>query len=336
MSLASVFSAEDLVDLCAAAAEPTRLRILALLAESELTAGEITDILRQSQPRVSRHLKVLVNAELVHRTPEGAFAFFRLARDARPAALAQTLLSLVDPADRTVRTDTERLAELRSGRTASSQAFFEANAAEWERLRQLHVADERVEAAIVGIVAERAPASVLDLGTGTGRMLQLLGPKVSKGVGIDSSPKMLAIARANLELAGLRHCTVRHGDIADLGYGNYGGASFDLVIIHQVLHLVDDPQRVIVEAARVLSPGGTMLIIDFAPHDHEFLRTAQAHRRLGFHRDVIATWMSEAGLRDGDHETLLTERADGIAISLWTARDRRPSRPLRRMEETLA
>lgn len=333
MSSPTVFSSEDLVELCGAAVEPTRLRILALLAESELTAGEITDILRQSQPRVSRHLKVLVDAELVHRTPEGAFAFFRLARDARPAALAQTLLSLVDPADRTVRTDAERLTALRSGRNASSEAFFEANAAEWERLRQLHVADDRVEEAIVGIVAERAPASVLDLGTGTGRMLQLLGPKVSKGVGIDSSPKMLAIARANLEQAGLRHCTVRHGDIADLGYGD---ASFDLVIIHQVLHLVDDPQRVIDEAARVLSAGGTMLVVDFAPHDHEFLRTSQAHRRLGFSRDVIAGWMNEAGLRHGDHETLVAERADGISISLWTARDRRPTRPLRRMEETLA
>lgn len=333
MSTPSVFSSEDLVDLCAAAAEPTRLRILALLAESELTAGEITDILRQSQPRVSRHLKVLVDAELVHRTPEGAFAFFRLARDARPAALAHALLSLVDPADRTVRTDAERLTALRSGRTASSQAFFEENAAEWERLRQLHVADDRVEEAIVGVVAERAPSSVLDLGTGTGRMLQLLGPKVSKGVGIDSSPKMLAIARANLEHAGLRHCTVRHGDIADLGYGD---ASFDLVIIHQVLHLVDDPQRVIDEAARVLSPAGTMLVVDFAPHDHEFLRTTQAHRRLGFGREVIAGWMSNAGLRQGDHETLAAEQPDGISISLWTGRDRRPARAVRRMEETLA
>ncbi len=332
MSLAATFTSEELVDLCAAAAEPTRLRILALLAESELTAGEITDILRQSQPRVSRHLKVLADAELVHRTPEGAFAFFRLAHDTGPAVLAQSLLSLVDPADRTVRTDADRLSALRAERTSSSQAFFEENAAEWERLRQLHVADDRVEEAIVGIVSERSPSSVLDLGTGTGRMLQLLGPKVARGVGIDSSPKMLSIARANLEQAGLRHCTVRHGDIADLGYGD---ASFDLVVIHQVLHLVDDPQRVIVEAARVLSPGGTMLVVDFAPHDHEFLRTVQAHRRLGFSRDVIAAWMSEAGLRNGDHETLVAERADGISISLWTARDRRPIRPLRRMEETL-
>jgi ubiquinone/menaquinone biosynthesis C-methylase UbiE len=313
-SRSTAMSVERVVEVTAAVAEPTRLRILALLSEAELTVSELTEILRQSQPRVSRHLKVLVDGGLVRRTPEGAFAFFRVVRTSIESTVTSAMLSLVDPDDRILAADADRLSTLRAERGKASKMFFDANASNWERLRSLHVADDRVEAAIVELVAKTEPTSMLDIGTGTGRMLELLGPSVARGIGIDSSPKMLALARANLERSSVHHCSVRQGDLFDL---DFPGTSFDLVVIHQVLHLLDEPNLALREAARVLAPGGTLLVVDFAPHQHEFLRTDQEHRRLGFGSEIISDWFMSVGLQPVDHQTLEGESADNIAISLW-------------------
>src|SRR6266536_1693705 len=231
-----------------AAAEATRLRVLALLAEAELTVSDLTEILRQSQPRISRHLRLLSEAGLIERYREGSWAFFRLAERGGGAA-----------------------------RAAAAQAYFRAHAAEWDRIRRLHVSDVAVEAAIRAALAERPLRSLLDLGTGTGRMLELFGPQIDRGLGIDLSPDMLRLARARLERAGLKHCSVRQGDIYDLRLAR---DSFDVVLVHQVLHYLDDGARAIREAARVLRPGGALLVVDFAPHDLEFLREEHAHLRL--------------------------------------------------------
>jgi ubiquinone/menaquinone biosynthesis C-methylase UbiE/DNA-binding transcriptional ArsR family regulator len=305
-----------------AAAEPTRLRILALLAEVELTVSDLTEILRQSQPRISRHLKLLTEAGLVERFREGSWAFFRLPEGGAGADLVRDLVARLDPADPVAVRDRERLATVRGSRAAAAQTYFHAHAGEWDTIRKLHAADAAVEAAILDALGDKPVRSLLDLGTGTGRILELFGPRIARGLGVDLSLAMLSIARARLDRAGLKHCTVRQGDIYDLPAPK---DSFDVVIIHQVLHYLDDGVGAVREAARVLRPGGSLLVVDFAPHDLEFLREQHAHRRLGFAPETVAQWMSAAGLEVTAQRDLPPDPgSDGkIAVSLWLARDPR-------------
>jgi len=305
-----------------AAGEETRLRILALVAEAELTVSDLTDILRQSQPRISRHLKLLAEAGLVERFREGTWAFFRLAEHGNGATVARALVEQLDPADQTIARDRARLASVRAARATAAQAYFREHAAEWDRIRKLHVADGDVEDAIRAALGDKPFRSLLDLGTGTGRMLELFGPEIERGLGLDLSLDMLQLARDRLERAGLKNCSVRQGDIYDLSLAN---DSFDVVILHQVLHFLDDGARAIHEAARVLRPGGRLLVVDFAPHEQEFLREQFAHRRLGFARETVSQWMTSSGLEPVLHKSLAPEPGtDGkIAVSLWLARDTR-------------
>ena len=314
-----------------AAGEETRLRVLALLAEAELTVSDLTDILRQSQPRISRHLKLLVEAGLVERFREGTWAFFRLAEHGGGADVARALIERLNPGDQTIARDRERLSSVRQARATAAQAYFRAHAAEWDRIRKLHVADEAVEDAIRAALSDKPFRSLLDLGTGTGRMLEMFGPDIERGLGLDLSLDMLLLARDRLERAGLRNCSVRQGDIYDLPLAN---GSFDVVILHQVLHFLDDGARAIREAARVLRPGGRLLVVDFAPHEQEFLREQFAHRRLGFAPDTVMQWITASGLDPVMHKSLAPEPgSEGkIAVSLWLARDARAlmATPLRR------
>ncbi len=276
-----------------AAAEPTRLRMLALLAEGDLTVSELTHILGQSQPRVSRHLKLMVDAGLLDRFPEGAWAFYRLAGAGPGAGLALALLAQLPAGDPQLALDRDRLDAVRADRAARAAAYFRDNAARWNELRSLHVAEAEVEAALVAAFAGRRPHDLVDMGTGTGRVLELLAPYVERAVGVDLSREMLAVARANLDRAGLNHCMVRQGDITQLPLP---AASADAVTIHQVLHYASDPAAVVAEAARVLRPGGLLVVIDVAPHQLETLRDHHAHRRLGFADPEVAGWFAAAGL----------------------------------------
>jgi ubiquinone/menaquinone biosynthesis C-methylase UbiE len=305
-----------------AAGEETRLRVLALLAEAELTVSDLTDILRQSQPRISRHLKLLAEAGLVERFREGTWAFFRLAERGGGAEVARALLDRLDSADQTIARDRARLASVRQTRAAAAQAYFRAHAAERDRIRKLHVADEAVEDAIHSALAGKPFRSLLDLGTGTGRMLELFGKDIERGLGLDLSLDMLLLARDRLERAGLKNCSVRQGDIYDLPLAN---DSFDVVIVHQVLHFLDDGARAVHEAARVLRPGGRLLVVDFAPHEQEFLREQYAHSRLGFAFETVTQWMTASGLESVMHKNLSPEPgSEGkITVSLWLARDAR-------------
>jgi ubiquinone/menaquinone biosynthesis C-methylase UbiE len=305
-----------------AAGEETRLRVLALLAEAELTVSDLTDILRQSQPRISRHLRLLAEAGLVERFREGTWAFFRLSEHGGGASVARALLQRLDPSDPTIARDRARLASVRQARAAAAQSYFRAHAAEWDRIRKLHVADAAVEGAIAKALADKPFRSLLDLGTGTGRMLELFGPAIERGLGLDLSLPMLQLARDRLERAGLKNCSVRQGDIYDLPLAN---DAFDVIILHQVLHFLDDGARAIHEAARVLRPGGRLLVVDFAPHEEEFLREQFAHRRLGFAPETVTQWMTASRLELVLHERLKPEPGSGvkIAVSLWLARDTR-------------
>ncbi len=313
---------DDLVSALRSAGEPTRLRLLALLAAGEATVKDLTEVLAQSQPRVSRHLKLMSEAGLIRRLPEGAWAYYRVAEEGPGAETARAVLARLDPADPVVAGDRGRLAAIKAAHAAEAQAYFARNAARWDRLRSLHVAEDAVEAAIRKAVGPRPVQSLLDLGTGTGRILTLLSDLYVRGVGVDASHDMLSVARANLAAAGIGHAHVRQGDVTALSLG----AVFDLVVVHQVLHYLDDPGRAIREAAAAVAPGGRLLVVDFAPHGLEFLRVEHAHRRLGFSREQMAAWIGAAGLDKPEVVDLpppAGREADGLTVTLWLARDRR-------------
>jgi ubiquinone/menaquinone biosynthesis C-methylase UbiE len=316
------FAFVDFLAALEAVGEETRLRILALLAEGELTVTELTTILGQSQPRVSRHLKLLVEAGLVDRHREGAWAFFRLSD--RPIALAvkSGIVSALDARDAIIAADHRRFGAVRAERRGQAEAYFATHAADWNRIRALHVSELRVEAAVVDLLGIKPFQSVLDLGTGTGRMLEVLAPKAERAVGLDVSPAMLGIARVNLDAAGLRQVQLRQGDAYAVPPDLNG---FDLVILHQVLHYLDDPARAVREAARALRPGGRLLIVDFAPHQEERLRTDHAHRRLGFSAAEVDTYLAEAGLAPQLGRVLQPEKGEAakLAVSLWFGSDTR-------------
>lgn len=304
----------------AAAGEPTRLRLLALLSDAELTISELVAILGQSQPRISRHVKLLVESDLVERHREGSWVFLLAAQSGAPARLVRDIVGALDRGDAVLQSDRARLDEVRRARADQAARYFSTHAATWDRVRAMHVAEEKVEAAVAEALADRPYRSVLDVGTGTGRMLELLAPAAERALGIDQSPPMLGMARARLERAGLRRVQLRQGDIYALPVERGG---FDLVVLHQVLHYLDDPSRALREAARALRPGGRLLVVDFAPHDDESLRTAHAHRRLGFARDEICGFMADAGLDVALTRDLAPDGAGTLTVSLWMGRDRR-------------
>jgi ArsR family transcriptional regulator len=314
-------SLDAMVDTLKAAAESSRLRILLMLSRGDLTVSDMTEVLSQSQPRVSRHLKLLLDAGLISRYQEGSWAYFRLSDDEHARETIQGVVARLDLADATVERDLERLAEVKRKRQERALGYFSANAASWDRIRSLHVPDDAVEAGLRKIVGERPFQSMLDLGTGTGRLLEIFSPLYVRGIGIDLSREMLAVARANLDRAGVRNAQVRQGDIYAPPVER---ESFDLVTIHQVLHYLEDPGAAIREAARLLRPGGRLAVVDFAPHTLEFLREEYAHLRLGFANRQVADWLEEAGLELKD--TLdFAPRGEGprLTVKLWLAQDRR-------------
>lgn len=305
---------ESLLSAMKAAAEPTRLRVLALCAQADLTVSDLVQILGQSQPRLSRHLKLLAEAGLLDRNREGSWVYFRLAHDGPAAALARTLVEALPPGDATVLRDRRRLHELQNERARRAEDYFRQVADQWDELRALYVHDDEVERQLAELIAEEPVVNLLDIGTGTGRILEVLSDKVTHAVGIDLSPDMLMLARSKLERARLRNCVVRKGDMHHLPLAE---ASFDAVTIHQVLHYAERPGRAIQEAARVLRPGGRLFIVDFQAHELEHLRGEHEHRWLGFEEDKMSDWLTAAGLKPEDCRHL---RGEALTICIWVAR----------------
>lgn len=306
---------QAMVEVLRAAGEPTRLRMLALLSREELAVMELSQILDQSQPRVSRHLKLLTEAGLVERFPDGAWMFYRLAAREPHRVFLDQALAAVSPDDATFARDADRLEGVRAGRSAEAAAYFARNAARWDQVRSLYVSESDVETAILRAAGPGPFRRMVDLGTGAGRMLALLGPNAKSCLGLDLSQQMLNVARAETSNSGLARCELRHGDIFATGLPD---AAADLVVIHRVLHYLADPAAAVAEAARLVAPDGRLLIVDFAPHDLEQLRQAHQHRRLGFSDEEIERWLGSAGLDPAPAVTLPPASAEGLTVKIWT------------------
>ena len=296
-----------------AMADATRLRILALLRRMELSVGELAQVLGQSQPRVSRHVKILCDAGLAERRKEGSWVFVGVGRSdvVDPVAASLDSWARAEP-DHWAVADAARLAAVRADRAASAAAWFEGHADEWDAIRSLHVAESEVEAAMAAMLGDARVGTLIDIGTGTGRMLELFGGHARLALGIDRSSEMLRLARAKLH--DMAHAELRQADLYALPLDD--GAA-DVAILHHVLHFAQQPGAAVREAARVLAPGGRLLIADFASHDREELRLSDAHTRLGFADDQMTAWFDAAGLQTARVETL---EGGELTVKLWLGR----------------
>jgi ArsR family transcriptional regulator len=281
----------------------------------ELSVGELAQVLGQSQPRVSRHVKILCDAGLAERRKEGSWVFVALGGTSRVAPVLAALdnWAAIEP-DHWAVADAARLAAVRADRAASAASWFEANAGQWDAIRSLHIAESEVETAMAEVLGEAPIGQLVDIGTGTGRMLELFAGRAKYALGIDRSSEMLRLARAKLSERGLANAELRQADLYALPLAD--GAA-DAAIIHHVLHFAQQPGAAIAEAARVLSPGGRLLIADFAPHEREELRAVDAHTRLGFSDEQMTTWFAAAGLSPARSETL---EGGELTVKLWLAR----------------
>ncbi|MEE9446650.1 MAG: metalloregulator ArsR/SmtB family transcription factor [Arenicellales bacterium] len=306
---------DTLIKALKAAGETTRLRILAALSQHELTVSELVSLLGQSQPRVSRHLKLLLDAGLLLRFQEGSWVFHRLSSSTHASEVAQSVLALIDFDDPQVIKDSERLARIKAESAKRATDYFAQNAGDWDKIRTMVGSDTSIETAMLKVIAGNTYNSMIDMGTGTGRILQIFSPHVQHATGYDSSQEMLKLARANIEQAKLKNCQVRLGDISALPDDK---ASADLITIHQVMHYLDRPFAVIEEAKRLLAKQGKILIIDFAAHQHEFLRTEHAHRRLGFANNEVAFWCESNDLKLIDTQKIThNNHKDSLDVMLW-------------------
>jgi ArsR family transcriptional regulator len=305
-----------------ALADPTRLRIMRLLAHMELAVGELAQVLGQSQPRVSRHVRILCGASLAERRKEGSWVFLRSAigeeRAPPVGAAAARLLAVAERDDAGFAArcaeDRRHLAAIRASREASAEAYFARHAGEWDTLRSLHSPDEPVEAALAEALGSGTLGALLDVGTGTGRMAEIFASRAARVTGFDKSPEMLRIARARLQKFPAEQVELVQGDFAALPFADAG---FDTVLFHQVLHYAQEPGTVLAEAARVTRPGGLIAVVDFAAHDREELRERHAHARLGFSDEQMLALLSDAGLTPG---TPIALPGTPLTVKIWTAR----------------
>jgi len=304
-----------------AVGEPTRLRLLSLLALSELSVKDLTQILGQSQPRISRHLKLLVDSGLVVRHAEGAWAYFGICSNSVKSHFVYSLLKNLDIWDEQIQSDRRGLKLLQEKQKQKAEKYFSAIASDWDLIRSLHVSEELVEAEIIASLGVKKYEMMIDLGTGTGRMLELLKANYKKAIGIDFSKEMISLARSRLVDNNISNAQIRLGDIVALDeYENIA----NLAIIHQVLHFFDDPGQVLLAAREVLQPKGEMLIVDFAPHEFNFLAIEHEHKRLGISEQQIQSWAKKAGLEVVMSKEIPNGKdASGLTVCIWVLKDNR-------------
>lgn len=270
----------------AALADPTRSRILLLLEQHALSVSEICSVMQLPQSTVSRHLKVLLDEGWAAARSEGASRVYRLPQ-LRPAPrrIWDTVKAEVS-ATAAGQQDRQRLAAVLEARRDRSAAFFSAAAADWERVRHELFG---TSAELLPLLALLEPDLVVaDLGCGTAQISRILAPFVRRVIGVDASAAMLEAARprvpSNVEL--------RAGQLEQLPIGD---GEADCAMLLLVLHYVVDPGMVLAEAARVLKPGGRLLVVDMMPHDREELQDSMGHLWLGFSIEQTQAWLQAAG-----------------------------------------
>ncbi len=295
-----------------ACAEPTRLRVLALATSGAFCVVELTEILGQSQPRLSRHLRLLCDAGVLERVREGSNVWFGLPPDIfGHGALVHQLLAHIPQDDPVLAADRRAAARVLAERARIASETFRKQGADWDEMRALSLPASEVESALLSLLPPTGVSRVLDIGTGTGRMLELLAPHVRSGLGIDASRAMLALARARLAKPGLAHLSVRQADMYSLPLPQH----FDLVLLHMVLHYAEDPSAALAEAARALRPAGTLIVVDLEQHDRAVMIDRLAHRWPGFGNAEMASLLQAAGL---EPDRIVTVDAP-LPIRLWTA-----------------
>ncbi len=302
---------EHLLTCLRAAAEPTRLRLLALAARDAFCVMEFTEILGQSQPRLSRHLKLLCDCGLLDRVREGANVWFALPTGDH-GALPRELVARLPPDDPILETDRRQAARVLAERARIASESFRQKGADWDEMRALDLPAQAVEDALLSLVPPGPDGRLLDIGTGTGRVLELLAPRVREALGVDASKAMLALARARLSGLDFAHCAVRLADMYRLPLSDQ---SFDTVVLQMVLHHAEDPAGAVMEATRVLSRGGQLLVIDLGEHDHADITGKLAHRWPGFSDQTMNEIFTSAGIAPHDPMTI----AGPLAIRIWPA-----------------
>jgi ubiquinone/menaquinone biosynthesis C-methylase UbiE len=302
---------EHLLASLRAAAEPTRLRLLALAARGAFCVMEFTEILGQSQPRLSRHLKLLCDCGLLDRVREGANVWFALPTGDQ-GALPRELVARLPPDDPILEADRRQAARVLAERARIASESFRQKGADWDEMRALDLPAQAVEDALLSLVPPGSDGRLLDIGTGTGRVLELLAPRVREALGVDASKAMLALARARLSGLDFAHCAVRLADMYRLPLSDQ---SFDTVVLQMVLHHAEDPAGAVLEATRVLSRGGQLLVIDLGEHDHTDVTGKLAHRWPGFSDQTMNEIFTSAGIAPRDPMTI----AGPLPIRIWPA-----------------
>jgi ubiquinone/menaquinone biosynthesis C-methylase UbiE len=312
---------DHILNIFRALADPTRLRIMLLLQKMELAVGELAQILDQSQPRISRHIRILDEARLAERRKEGSWVFLKPGPAAELQILGRIFRSGTVAKSEQAMQDQAQLSLVRKARAEMAERYFAAHAEQWDAIRSLHLPEAEVERAMLALLRDVPLGKMLDIGTGTGRMVELFGASAQSIVAIDNSPEMLRLARAKLlesETASgsnlVQKTELKQGDFNHLPLAN---GAVDSVILHQVLHYAQHPEAVLVEVSRVLKPAGIVLIADFAAHDREDLRTEHAHARLGFSDDSMKHWLTASKL-----ELVEARSLDGgeLTVKIWVAR----------------
>ncbi len=299
--MSTTLSKSELLTTLKAVSDDTRLRLLVLLAQTEHNVKDLTQILKQSQPRLSRHLKLLTNAGLIERFQEGSWVYYRANQHGNNASLISKIINNANLEDPQFQKDKKQALKVQEKRALEAQNYFKTHAKDWDRIRSLYIKEETVEQTMKTLLGSKSKELLLDMGTGTGRILELFSNQFKTSIGIDINHEMLRNARARLDKINLKSCQLRHGDITHLPFED---ASADTIIMHQILHFFAKPKEACKEAARLLKPGGQLLIVDFAPHTHEQLRTDFAHQRLGFEENQIWGWLKSAGLKTIDFKLL--------------------------------
>ncbi|MGB3167806.1 MAG: metalloregulator ArsR/SmtB family transcription factor [Alteraurantiacibacter sp.] len=300
-----------------ALSDTSRLRAMRLVAQMELSVGEIAQVLGQSQPRVSQHVARLVDAGLLERRREGNSVFLRKVSSSPLGDAVTRMLAIAEREDagfaHQAEADRSRLSAIRDAREKEADRYFARHADEWDTLREIHGPERAVEERLVAALADTPPGRLLDIGTGTGRIAELFSPHAERIVALDKSLDMLRVARARLQALGPEKVELVQGDFTDLPFP---AASFDTVLLHQVLHFAQEPALALREAARVTRPGGRIGVVDLARHDRDDLRERHAHARLGFGDATMAKLLADAGF---DPAVPVEVPGRELTVKIWTA-----------------